>query len=304
MPLAPSPAVLKAGDVLLELAANPTSALSVSELARRLDIPRATCNSLLLGLAERGFVRRDATLRYELGPAGIVLGDAARAANPALRAAAVHAEALARAQSLVVAVTVRDGALTRVTNVFDFGPAFGIRPRAGDSIAIVPPFGATFVAWENEDEVGAWLDRADPPLTAAEKTRYRRALAAVRRRGFSITVTPSRQPELATALRRLLPGADAGSSGTRDEAIRVVTHSEYLASELDPKGTIRLTQLSAPVFAPAGHESAAGAAGLVAASIMVLGPNHDLRAGEIDGFGELVLAAAARATADIGGRPR
>src|ERR1700761_779885 len=159
MPLVPSPAVLRATDVLLELAAEPTRPFSVTELARRLDIPRATCNSLLLGLAKRGFVRRDGELRYELGPAGIVLGDAARAANPALRAAGVHAEALARARSLVVAVTIRDGTQTRVTSVFDFGPAFGIRPRAGDAIAIVPPFGATFVAWENHDEVGAWLER-------------------------------------------------------------------------------------------------------------------------------------------------
>jgi DNA-binding IclR family transcriptional regulator len=305
MPLVPSPAVVKAADVLLELAADPTHAVSVSELARRLDIPRATCNSLLLGLAERGFVRRDVALRYELGPAGIVLGDAARAANPALRAAAVHAEALARAQSLVVAVTVRDGTRTRVTSVFDFGPAFGIRPRAGDSIAVVPPFGATFVAWEHEAQIAAWLDRADPPLTAAEKTRYRRALAAVRRRGFSITVTPGRQPELATALRRLLPRPEADThQQKRDDAIRVVAHSEYLASELDPKGTIRLMQVSAPVFAPTGQESTAGGAEVVAASIMVLGPNHDLRAGEIKAFGELVLAAAARATEDVGGRSR
>ncbi len=300
MPLVPSPAVLRAADVLLELAAEPTRAFSVTELARRLAIPRATCDSLLLGLAERGFVRRDAALRYELGPTGIVLGDAARAANPALRAAGVHAEALARARSLVVAVTIRDGSQTRVTGVFDFGPQFGIRPRVGDAIAIVPPFGATFVAWESASEVQAWLQRADPPLTAAEQDRYREALDAVRRRGYSVTVTPGRQPELATALERLLADASGGAPRGRDEAIRVVTHSEYLAAELDPQGTIRLMQLSAPVFQPGGD---AGAGGNVAASIMLLGPGHDLRADEIDAFGELVLAAAARATSDIGGRP-
>jgi DNA-binding IclR family transcriptional regulator len=299
MPLVPSPAVVRASDVLLELAADPTRPFSVTELARRLDMPRATCNSLLLGLAERGFVRRDAALRYELGPAGIVLGDAARAANPALRAAGLHAEALARTQSLVVAVTVRDGAQTRVTSVFDFGPAFGIRPRSGDAIAIVPPFGATFVAWEDDSLVRAWLQRADPPLTSAEQARYHDALAAVRRRGFSVTVTPGRQPELATALERLLGDPVGAAPRTRDEAIRVVTHSEYLASELDPKGSIRLMQVSAPVFQPGGDT---GGGAKVAASIMLLGPSHDLRAEEINAFGELVLAAAARATIDIGGR--
>jgi DNA-binding IclR family transcriptional regulator len=298
MPLAPSPAVVRAADVLLALAAHPTRPFTVTELARQVGIPRATCNSLLLGLAERGFVRRDAALRYELGQAGIALGDAARAANPALRAAGLHAEALARARSCVLAVTIRDGPRTRVASVYDFGPPFGIRPRAGDAIALVPPFGATFVAWEDEAQVQAWLGRADPPLTAAELGRYHEALVAVRRRGFSITVSPGRQPELATALEHLIGDQPGDQARARDEAIRVVTHSEYLTSELDPQGSIRLTQVSAPVFEPAEEP---GASGKVAASLMLLGPSHDLTVREINALGELVLGAATRATNDIGG---
>ena len=77
MPLMPSPAAVRAGDLLTRLAAHPAGVLTVTELARQAGIPRATCNSLLLGLAEHGFVRRDAALRYELGPACIVVGDAA-----------------------------------------------------------------------------------------------------------------------------------------------------------------------------------------------------------------------------------
>src|SRR6185437_5904753 len=115
-----------------------------------------------------------------------------------------HAESLARAHSCVVAVTVRDGAETRVASVFDFGPPFGIRPRTGDAIALVPPFGATFVAWEVQATVQEWLDRADPPLTDLERARYQAALAAVRQRGYSITIATGRQPQLAAALERLL----------------------------------------------------------------------------------------------------
>jgi DNA-binding IclR family transcriptional regulator len=101
---------------------------------------------------------------------------------------------------------------------------------------------------------------------------------------------------LATALETLLTdGATAEDSRrARDEAIRTVTHSEYLAAEVDPQGTTRLTQVSAPVFALDGG---------VAASIMLLGPSHDVSAAEIAQLGELVLTAAARATQDIGGRP-
>ena len=301
MPLTPSPAVVRAGDVLAHLAAHPMRSFSVTELARHVGIPRATCDSLLLGLAVRGYVRRDADLRYTLGPACMALGDAARAGNPALRAAAAHAESLARAHSCVVAVTVRDGAETRVASVFDFGPPFGIRPRAGDAIALVPPFGATFVAWDAEATVAQWLDRADPPLTDLERARYEAALDAVRRRGYSITVATGRQPQLAAALERLLD-SDTNDSAEetaeetrrlRDEAIRDLTHSEYLASELDPQTTTRLTQVSAPVF---------GTGGEIAASIMLLGPAHDVESSVITGLGELVLAAARRTTDDIGGR--
>ncbi len=294
MPLTPSPAVMRASDVLVHLASDPTRPFTVTELARQLGIPRATCNSLLLGLAERGFVRRDAELRYELGPALIVLGDAARTANPALRAAGIHAEALARAQACVVAVTIRDGTQTRVTSVFDFGPPFGIRPRTGDAIGLVPPFGATFVAWDDEPQVQAWLDRAKPPLTAAESQRYRQALEAVRRRGFSVSVNNGRQPELAAALEHIIGDLEADPERRiRDDAINTITHSEYLAAEVYPQNATRLTQISAPVFRPGGE---------IAASIMLLGPSHEVTAADISAMGERVLAAAARASYETGVR--
>src|SRR5579862_1078201 len=175
---------VRGGEVLHHLAAHPTRAFTVAELARAVGVPRATCTSLLLGLAHQGFVRRDPELRYGLGPACIVVGDAARAATPGLRAAAVHAEAFARAHASVVAVTMRDGDETRVAHVFDFGPPFGICVRAGEAIRLVPPFGASFVAWDDEARIQAWLARAEPPLTNAETRRYRAALDAVRRRGY------------------------------------------------------------------------------------------------------------------------
>lgn len=296
MALQPSPAVVRAGDVLRHLAAHPTRQFTVSELARELGVPRATCNSLILGLAEGGFVQRISGSGYGLGPACIALGDAARVANPALRAASVHIEALARENACVGAVTIRYGQETRVASVFDFGPPFGVRPRAGEAIALVPPFGASFVAWDSETEIDEWLGRADPPLSPAEADRYRAALAAVRRRRYSITVATPRQPDLAGALERLVGQPDADETQRRrDQAIRFMTHSQYLAAEIDSDRTTRLTQISAPVFEPSGE---------VAASIMLLGPDHEVTADEIAALGALVVSAAARATRDIGGALR
>ncbi len=295
MGLVPSPAVVRASDLLHHLARNPTEPLTVSELARRVGLPRATCDTLLLGLSIGGFVRRDAELRYELGPACMVVGDAARAANPALRAAAQQAEALARATSSVTAVSVRDRDELRVSNVFDFGPPLGFRARMGDAIELVPPFGATFVAWAGDEEGQRWLDRADPPLAPAEVASYRTAIEGVRRRGFSVTLVTGRQPKLIKALKGLAGGADAGRARQeRDEAARQMSHSEYLPTRVDPKGPVRVAQVSAPVFQSDGQ---------VGASIMLLGPAHELTAEEIGTLGEQVARAAQCATSEIHGTP-
>lgn len=293
MPLTPSPAVLRAADLLHHLASHPAQRFTVSELARHVGLARATCDTVLLALSERGFVRRDAALRYELGPACIVVGDAARQANPALRTAAEHAEALARRESAVTAVSIRDGEETRVANVFDFGPPLALRARVGEAIQLVPPFGASFVAWDDEAGIRWWLDRADPPLSPSEAARYRAALDAVRRRGFSVTRMTARQPVLIEALERLVGDGDVDDARrARDEAVRQMTHSEYLAGELDLDGTMRVAQVSAPVFEADGR---------IGASIMLLGPTHEVTAGEIAELGARVLAAASAATAAVSG---
>jgi len=293
MPLTPSPAAVRAAELLHHLARHPTHRFTVSELARETGLPRATCDTLLLGLAEGGLVRRDAARRYELGPACIVVGDAARAANPALRAAAERAEALARARSSVVAVAIRDQEETRVASVYDFGPPLGFRARVGEAIRLVPPFGASFVAWDDGAGVRRWLDRADPPLSPEEERHYRAALDAVRRRGFSVTLVTARQPTLIDALERLAnEGDDDDVRRARDDAARQMTHTEYLAAELDPDRMVRVAQFSAPVFQPDGD---------VGASIMLLGPTQDLTAGEIDTIGRQLAETAAAASRDVRG---
>jgi DNA-binding IclR family transcriptional regulator len=293
MPLSPSPAVVRAADLLTHLAARPDERLSVSALARHLDIPRATCDTLLLGLAERGFVTRDASRRYGLGPSCLLLGDAARVANPAIQTARAHAERLARDLSAVSAVSISDGSETRVVAVFDYGPPVGLRVRAGEAIRLVPPFGASFVAWGAREVVERWLDRAEPPLSAAERTSYADALAHVRERGFSVTQMTDRQPKLISALEGMFDDrSPEDARRARDEAIQQMTHSEYLPADLPSTRPLRVAQVSAPVF---------DSDGAPVASIMLLGPNHDVTTGEVGELGRRVSRAAMTATAEAAG---
>jgi DNA-binding IclR family transcriptional regulator len=292
MPINPSPAVLRACDVLEHLAARPGETFSVSELAREVGMPRATCDAVLLALAERAFVdRREPDLRYGLGPACVALGDAARAAGSLLARVAPVAEALARETGTCVALSTVEGDELRVEQVFDHGPAFGLRARPGEAVRLAAPFGAVFVAWAPRATVDEWLDGAGD-LSAAERDRYVAALAAVRARGYSIAVANVR-PDLQQILERLVDRPDAEHDlRERDAVIREITHSEYLPVDLDAGAPQRVNQMSAPVFDPAGR---------AVIQVMILGPTYDLTRAEIDALGERLLAASHRATERIGG---
>jgi DNA-binding IclR family transcriptional regulator len=75
--------------------------------------------------------------------------------------------------------------------------------------------------------------------------------------------------------------------------MREMVQSEYLPAGLADDVTLRVSQLSAPVFDRAGR---------VATAIMMLGPNYDVTNTEITLLGEALVAAATRATRRVGGR--
>jgi DNA-binding IclR family transcriptional regulator len=287
VPINPSPAVLRAGQLLWHLTRRPTESYSVSELARIAGIPRATCDSILQSLAESGLVvRREPELRYGLGGFCIALGDAARQANPVLNAAGGEAEELARRLNACVAVSAPVANETRVMAVSDWGPPLGLRPRPGQSMPLVPPFGAVFVAWDDA-EAAAWLAQAGEDRPGEDPGRWREALEAIRRRGYSVSLTRDRVSDPVPDFATLLTTRDAEDvQRRRDEFVGLMQHTEYFATEIDDAASVRLTQITAPVF---------DATGRAAASLMLMGPQHDLTGREVKALGGQVLEAARRA---------
>jgi len=291
MPLTPSPAVLRACDVLAELARHPTERFSVSELARSVGAPRATCDAVLLALADRGLVHRSSDLRYSLGAACRVLGDAARAARAGLVAIEPLAEELARATSSCVVISSCDGTMTRVERTIDYVPGIAMRARVGESVPLAPPFGAVFVAW-SDATIEEWLDRAGGALPEDERAHARAALAGVRQRGFAVS-TDIVRPELVNLLVELADALpDLSKLKTRDELIRGLAPSRYLPIDLPTDRPQRVAQITAPVF---------DSSGTVAYSLMILGPGYDLKPEEIARLGGQLLKAAAEATKKLGG---
>jgi DNA-binding IclR family transcriptional regulator len=247
---------------------------------------------VLLALAERGLVHRFADLRYSLGAACRALGDAAEAAGAPLIAIEPIAEALARATASCVAISSCVDNDTRVERVFDHAPAFAVRARLGESMALVPPFGAVFVAWD-EHASECWLDRAGPALSEQERVHARAALGAVRARGYAISVTAVR-PDFIQLVEDLADAPpNAAALRARDVLIREIAPSKYLPIEIPSDTPQHVNQMSAPIFDVAGG---------VPYSLMVLGPSYDLMPAEIDALGARLLAAAHDATTKLGGR--
>jgi DNA-binding IclR family transcriptional regulator len=119
-----------------------------------------------------------------------------------------------------------------------------------------------------------------------------RALAEVRRRGFSVTISSQRRPELEAVLSALANQPKATQAQrTRDELIAEFAHSEYLATDLDADTTLRVSHMAAPVFDRTGR---------AVASILLLGPDYEITTAALRARGDALVRAAARAT-DAGG---
>ncbi|HEY5886406.1 MAG TPA: helix-turn-helix domain-containing protein, partial [Acidimicrobiales bacterium] len=79
----PAPAVDRAVEILDFLTDNPRDAFSLSELARRLDLNKASAHAILNALTDQGYLLRHPSRKdYRLGPRLIAVGEAAREQYP------------------------------------------------------------------------------------------------------------------------------------------------------------------------------------------------------------------------------
>lgn len=182
----PAPAVDRAVEILDFLADNPQDAFSLSELARRLDLNKASAHATLSALTDRGYLLRHPTRKdYRLGPRLITVGEAAREQYPVVEFAHDELRRLAEdvGSECVGSVAIGD----EMVIVDRAGPVrpIGVRVAVGSRFPLVPPMGTVFMAWSSAEEIDEWLRRVGPDVGEAELERHRLALAAVRARGYS-----------------------------------------------------------------------------------------------------------------------
>jgi DNA-binding IclR family transcriptional regulator len=287
----PVPAVERAGRILELLASQPGRELTASQAAAELGLSKATCFATLQCLTGMGWVVRDEACKtYGLGPELVRLGWASIEQVPGIAVARREMFALARdldvgcfACRLVGDDMVILDRAGLETGLFDLPALDALRVPAS------PPLGSVYYAWSSPGEIEAWLNRAGSVGSKRELEAHRRALSAIRERGYSIgggievqlqleqllerlgTSHPDERLQLALTLADLVRGTPAAPGGGAGHPV-----SHLLAPAFDARGDVALT-------------------------LTIVGRPGQVHDGNVERYAKPLLAAMDRITASVGG---
>ncbi|MEX5636353.1 IclR family transcriptional regulator [Parafrankia sp. FMc2] len=294
----PAPGVERTVTLITFLSRHPDRSFGLSELARQLDMNKATAHAMLATLTDAGWLLRDNTDKsYRLGPALVAVGDAAAGperqaldlARPYLRR--LHAEF--GAQTMAGTVVGDDIVVLAVEG--DSWEPDGLGSRPGSRVPLSPPLGTAFIAWSGPDGVERWLHRLSPRPDAHRLDLYRDALRTIRRRGYTVALDERSRHGLARVLNTF--AENYGDTDVRQAVDRVLqamdAEEEYLVVDVDGIESHRVGLISSPVFDSTGR---------VCLALTLSGFPHRLNAEDVDPCGRRLLAASVEITRQIGGR--
>jgi len=280
-----APAVERAVAVLNHLAAHPGERFSLSEIARDLSLNKATLHAILGALTDAGYLSRDPEQKsYVLGPALVALGNAALGTFSAADYALPEMQALTDELGLdcVASAAIHDEIVILART--GTPRPFGINVQPGQRLPLAPPLGTVFVAWSADDVIDRYLAGVGQPASAARLERYRRAIIAVRARGYSVGLEGPPAPARPREGRH---------PPTLEESVRSVEIEEYALIDLDRASSYRLNHIGAPVFGPDGE---------VAVGLFLIGFAGVVPAERVPEYAARLRSACERATKAVHGR--
>ncbi len=293
----PAPGADRSVAILELLAAHPGDRFTLSEVARRCSLNKATAHALLATLSQHGILlRHPDEKRYSLGPRLVEIGAAALRGYSAVDFAPAALERLSVATGRWSRAFARQE--DRVSVVGQAGVPADVDPLDPVDLPLTPPLGALWVAWSDRPTVEAWLARA---AAADAVGPSQEALPAIRRDGYAVTRA---SPELRLLSRPVLTAGRAPTGATRRERrpspdelralLAAIGRQHLLLTDAEDARTYRIADVAAPVFDASGH-----AALVVAVSGL---DDVELRGTEVRALGAQVAATAEALTAAVRGQ--
>lgn len=234
--------------VLEFLAAHPSEAFGLSELARELDVNKATLLSIVTTLLDGGWLLQHPTRRsYTLGPTLIGTGAAALTRFPDTRPLTPFMDEIVRSYGVAcVAAGVADGQLVVLHRVGFADPLHGLA-RMGVRMQFAPPFGLSLAAWYPPEQFDLWVAAATPPLDRSELDRVRRAVRAAHEHGYVIGVDVPEHHELGAMLREQRFTATGVDPSVLDRFAGALRGTGYHLDDPQPDERYRVNHVAAPV---------------------------------------------------------
>jgi DNA-binding IclR family transcriptional regulator len=275
--------------VLELLAGHPNERFTLSEVARRCDLNKATAHALLSTLSEHGvLLRHPQEKRYSLGPRLVAIGEAARRGYSAVDFVPAVLEDLSAGTGKWTRAFVRTG--DRVEVVAQARAPSDVDRSRDVVLPLVAPIGVLWMAWSDAPTVEAWLARA---VTGAAVRPALDVLPVVRRNGFAVTLASPEwralsEPSHSRATRK------EPEPGELRALLAALGRRPVLVSGIDDRSSYQVGEVAAPVF---------GMSGAVELTVAVSGlDGRELRGDELRAVAERVKAAGDDLTTAIRGR--
>jgi len=179
-----APGVERTIAVLNWLAAHPDQSFTLTDIVRGLDLNRATCHALLAALAAAGYVYRDASKAYRLGPALAAIGEIAHNRFLPVVMARNDMRALAERLGLACIAASRVGAEMVLLERAVPAPLLSRALELGSRYAIRGPTGLSFMSWGPAAEAERWLDALREERGPEQAERWAKALRICREMGY------------------------------------------------------------------------------------------------------------------------
>ena len=276
------------------LARQPQEGLSLSELARRLDISKATSLGIAGALTQAGYLVRADDKTYTLGPALLGLGRAASEAFTSLAFARPELRRLNQEVGVASSVsTLVDDKIVLLDRTGPHGELDGML-QVGQRYPYTPPSGLVLAAWLDDPDIAQWL--ADYPEVSMDSSlEHLRALVdTAREHGYIV----ERMSDVSVGALTLLAGLEGHAlpAPAEDAIANMVSNladRHYVSRHLRRGGHYAVTFVSSPSFDHDGRPD-------LLLGLLVF--RSHVAYNELTRYGAAVRQAAARVTAQAGGR--
>lgn len=282
-------------NVVTFLAAHPTEAFTLAEIARHLGLSKGSAHRVMTALTQTGFVSRHPRHKtYSLGVVLVAIGQAALERHRGIESARREMVGLA------AELNVSCGASAIVSNEYLLLAREGV-PRTYDGLTlvgerrfIVPPIGVGYMAWRSQPEIEAYLDSGASYLSETSRRHLLAAFPEIRRRGYAMAANGAAVRKLMQAMVVPVgrwPDQIPALPSLQSQAEIPVEQFQLLT--LDEARGNGVNYVSAPVFSPDGD---------ITFEILMSGLPINLNEAEFDRYTARLKLAADTVTKEIRGR--